>query len=67
MGFERIQSLSEKELALGGPMNIAPRMSENTMSTDFHGIYELDGLALPPPFRTFWGVKGSNSFVRKPD
>jgi len=39
----RIQSLSAKEFALGGPMNIGPRMSENAMSTDFHGIHELKG------------------------
>jgi hypothetical protein len=35
MGFERIQSLSKKEFALKGTMNIGPRMSENTMSTRF--------------------------------
>jgi hypothetical protein len=67
MGFERIQSLSENEFALGGPMNIGPRMSENTMSTDFHGIYELNGLYLTPPFRISFGVTASNSFFRKMD
>jgi hypothetical protein len=35
MVFERIQSLSKKEFALGGPMNIGPRMSKDTMSDDF--------------------------------
>jgi hypothetical protein len=30
--FERIQSLSKKEFALGGPMKIGPRMSENILS-----------------------------------
>jgi len=29
---ERIQSLSEKEFVLGGPMVIGPRMSEETVS-----------------------------------
>ena len=39
--FERIQSLSKKEFALGGPMDIGPRMSENAMSADLSGIHEL--------------------------
>jgi len=30
--FERIQRLSKKEFALGGPMDIAPRTSENIIS-----------------------------------
>jgi hypothetical protein len=39
--FERIQSLSEKEFALGGPMNIGPRMSENSMSAVFTVFHKL--------------------------
>jgi hypothetical protein len=31
----RIQSLSEKEFALGGTMDIGPRMSEDTISADW--------------------------------
>jgi hypothetical protein len=37
--FERIQSLSKKEFALGGPMDIGPRMSEDTVSADIDGIH----------------------------
>jgi hypothetical protein len=32
--FERIQSLSKKEFALGGPVDIGLRMSEDTISAD---------------------------------
>ena len=43
MVFERIQSLSKKEFALGGPIDIGPpRMSEDTVSAGLHGIYELN-------------------------
>jgi hypothetical protein len=42
--FERIQSLSEKEFALGGPIEIGPRMSEDTIPADLHGIHELNKL-----------------------
>jgi len=38
--FERIQSLSEKEFALGGRMDIGPKMSEDTVSADLHRIHE---------------------------
>jgi hypothetical protein len=40
--FERIQSLSEKEFALGGPMDIGPRMSEDTVSAGLDGIHEVE-------------------------
>jgi len=42
--FEQIQSLSEKEFALGGTMDIGPRMSDDTVSADFKGIHKLSGL-----------------------
>jgi hypothetical protein len=35
MVFERIQSLSEKEFALAGPIVIGPRMSEDIISAEF--------------------------------
>jgi hypothetical protein len=38
MVFERIQSLSKKEFALVGPMNIGPRMREDTISADLRRI-----------------------------
>ena len=44
--FERIQSLSEKEFALGGTMDIGPRMSEDTVSADLNGIHELSALRI---------------------
>jgi hypothetical protein len=40
MVFERIQSLSKKEFALGGPTYIGPRMSEDTISADEHEIHK---------------------------
>jgi hypothetical protein len=38
---ERIQSLSKKEFALEGPMDIGLRMSEDNVSADLHTVYEL--------------------------
>jgi hypothetical protein len=43
--FERIQSLSKKEFALGGPMDIGPRMSDNTIYADLYEIHESSGLS----------------------
>jgi hypothetical protein len=42
--FERIQSLSQKEFALGGPMDIGLTMSEDTISADLCKIHELSRL-----------------------
>jgi hypothetical protein len=42
--FERIQSLSKKEFALGGPMDIGQRMSEDTVSADICKIHDLSRL-----------------------
>jgi hypothetical protein len=44
MVFERIQSLSEKEFALGDPIHLGSRMSENAISDDDHGIHKLSRL-----------------------
>jgi len=41
---ERIQSLSEKEFALGGTMDIGPRMSDDTVFADLDEIHELSKL-----------------------
>jgi hypothetical protein len=38
---ERIQGLSKKEFALGGPMDIGLRMSEDTISANLHVIHEI--------------------------
>jgi hypothetical protein len=43
---ERVQSLSEKEFALGGPIDIGPRMSEDTVSADLNGFRELNSLKI---------------------
>jgi len=33
-----------ERICLAGPVDIGPRMSENTMSTNLHRIYESSGL-----------------------
>jgi len=75
--FKRIQSLSEKEFALGGPMDSGPIMSVDTMSADLRAIHKLNRLKLPlhrfpevflfstDPIRIFRHLKSKFLFLRK--
>jgi hypothetical protein len=62
MVFERIQSLSEREFALGGPMDIGPGMSEDIISADVRGIDESS----EPKFLCICDkIKSSNGYGQK--